>query len=802
MKTVILLALFTLAACAKSTPQYPPLVTKIEQHAAQVHTLTSTVSAVITEVTLRREALLGRTFLYGGTLQFAALREEKEDVAMMGLSLGQFPAQFEIIDDKLRLVTDGRLDFESDINHPSRLIHEFPILRQDEETLTIRAHHASPTVEVMLNGKDSKVGLRASWIRSLQFESADELFLIESSTELMDGTLAEVMETLTPRDRVVPADYQPIYLDDENPFAERFRFLIGGEVYPDRPDQARTKVAAAQRYLLKNNEPIRWWVTKNIPEKYLNDVKNGLEAWNRYSRSMWNRDLVKFEGILPEGVKVGDPRYNLIVWDNVQDADSAYESQNSDPFTGIQTNSTIYLPLAWVNIGKDYWNNGSRTEESEPSAQVSKALQSRTFLGRRLPVHCLDSASMHLSPSSRLSPEEFGRKLLKSVVFHEVGHALGLAHNFKGSLSFDPDKAGSLFSTSIMDYNHYNEEAHAFHSIDSADGPLLEYDRQILSALYNEGKDIKDSDPTLPTCDDDEADAVEGGVDPLCVRYDIGTDPTKQAKRSLELLANAEARNGLMTSLPVALAKTELPDAPEMKTAKDTKTATDAFANALLGTSRMYVSATANSLGYLGSQAVKSLYVFQEDILPEGYDENEMRERALSLLETTVETYAWPQATQDKVQELRTSLEAWLLSTPALQEMPEDERAKALATHLELFDKKLKAGQDASLSSMRTRMFKAVKYSADAPLSFHQRGESTLDLESLVIALLEKGVQAQAGAGERPIAERTAAAASLKAFGNASSAALSRLREVLDVEIRATQDARKRESLRKLRASL
>src|SRR5690606_34977672 len=107
--------------------------------------------------------------------------------------------------------------------------------------------------------------------------------------------------------------------------------------------------------------------------------------------------------------------------------------------------------------------------------RISRLLKSRSFMGRRLPVNCIDGAHLRVSLEAKLDPETFARQLLKGVLFHEVGHALGLAHNFKGSLAFDPDDAGKVFTNSIMDYNQYNEEEGVFESVDSGHGPLLEY---------------------------------------------------------------------------------------------------------------------------------------------------------------------------------------------------------------------------------------------------------------------------------------------------------------------------------------
>lgn len=807
-----LTVLCTLFSCAKSDKSsLPPLVAGLKQEAAFTGMLPTSSPAVSTEVTLRRAALFNRTFLYGTSLQTSSMKEEGEEepTNLMAIAVGQVPAEFRILDDKLRLVTDSRLAFESDLNHPSQLIQEYPILRQDAETITIRAGEASPALETVLAEGKKNITKRISFIRSMEYVADEELFLVESTIEMSDGSVAEFMETLTPRERLVPAGAEPIYADgDLNPLAKRFRFLAGDDIYLDVKDEGRVKTSVAQRFVLKDGAPIRWYVTRNIPAEFVKDVKNGVEAWNRYAPSLQVKALVEFAGLLPEGVKIGDPRYNVIVWDSVEDAGAAYESQASDPFTGVQTHSLIYLPYAWVKIGKAYWENAADTDARGDAqlGRVERLLKSRRYFGRRMPVNCVDGAHLHVNLASRESPEDFARGLLKAVVFHEAGHALGLAHNFKGSLSYDPSRPGTLFTSSIMDYNHYNEEIAAFTSVDSSDGPSFEYDRQILSVLYRGEDSLSEADPVLPACDDEEADSSEGGVDPLCVRYDLGSDPTKQAEMSLALLEKSDARYGRMSSLPVALenAVAQLPAAAGVTTVDEAKKSIFALLKTVQGTANIYIGGSSNSLAYLGSQVMKALYVFRDGTLPKTYDENAMRERTLTLLEKVAKTDSLPYTSKEALKALRESSAQWLITTPAIANLSENERNETVGALLKAIDLSTAAWQPTLLSKMRTRVISALKYSADAPLSFHQREGVMVDLEAVVIANLETLSGRFAGNGERPLAERLAAITVLSTYKKVSAAkeAAVRLREGVNVEIRATTDARKREALRKLAETL
>lgn len=831
-KSSFFFVLFALAlglnACSKNKSDTDsPVVHRIEQKQANavIEPIRDGNNAIVqpgrpagsieSKITLRKSSILNRMFLYGAALQFSSMVDGDTATALMGISVTQLPANFRILDNKLRFETDDSINFESDVNHPSRLIFEFPVLAETSEMVTILADRASPALSSLLD-KAAK-NPRYSYIRSMEYAEADELILIESTVEMEDGSRAAFLESIRPRDKVIPANTKPIFADEElNPAAGRYRFLDAGEVFFENKPGVRTKTKAANRFLRKNGEPIKWYIYGNVPDAYINDVKNGVESWNRYSRAAGQPDLVRFEGKLPEGIKVGDPRFNTIVWDTVQEAGSAYESQNADPLTGVQTQSMIYIPLAWINIGKDYWNKmtpGSQKPGTpddmriKQAERLAKLLKSRKVAGRALPVNCLEAAhDLNVSARSNLKPEEFARELLKGVVMHEVGHALGLAHNFKGSLVYDANDPKKPFTTSIMDYNHYNEEDGAFHSLDTWDGPLLEYDRQIISVLYNEGKDVKDSDATLPACNDEEADSLADGVDPLCNRYDISADPTSQALRSLELFTKAGVKHGKMESITpqkVLDALIPLPPAASVTTKEELLAALPKGIAGISGTVGIYIGASANSFGYAGSQALRSLKVFQKEKLPEeGYSEKEMRERALQVFEAGSGMNAFPAVTKEAVERGRVELLAYLGNTTFITSMTREDREKVMAALTEAVNGAFVNTEIALLSRMRTRFISALTSVPTAPLAFHDRNGKMLDLEQSMMVSLEQLASQKAGSLPRPTAERAEALKALKSYSRAESYGMhaERVITMLKAEIQTATDPLKREESRKLLA--
>ena len=145
-------------------------------------------------------------------------------------------------------------------------------------------------------------------------------------------------------------------------------------------------------------------------------------------------------------------------------------------------------------------------------------------------------------------PESFVGPLIAELVAHEVGHTLGLRHNFKASsvytleqINSESMKGKKPFAGSVMDYVPVNmfrikkEDAQGDYSMIEV-GPYDMWAIEYGYTLNDKPEDLKKilgrvAEPELQYATDEDT----FGPDPFARRYDFAADPLAYAKRQMEL---------------------------------------------------------------------------------------------------------------------------------------------------------------------------------------------------------------------------------------------------------------------------
>ncbi|MFO7260504.1 MAG: zinc-dependent metalloprotease [bacterium] len=313
--------------------------------------------------------------------------------------------------------------------------------------------------------------------------------------------------------------------------------------------------------LIEPAKPIVYYLDHNIPEEYRPYVKAGVEAWNRAFEAAGWKNAIRAE-MLPEGADPEDLRYATIRWNTSdQPGYSAIGPSIVDPRTGEILDADILLEANMVMGFKRDWRTkvspaqaiqemlAASPEElawAEAGGEVASLGAALSAQGALLRV--LLAASGDIGPNDPV-PMEYVGQAIKWVTMHEVGHTLGLRHNFRSSFDTplekltDPEWAEErgVFS-SVMEYPSVNLDARGGKGYFYNPG-LGSYDLWAITYGY--------------TPDDERAAAVAreaakpghaygtdgdargpGALDPSVNVYDLSSDPLEWGKRRAELIAS------------------------------------------------------------------------------------------------------------------------------------------------------------------------------------------------------------------------------------------------------------------------
>ena len=264
-------------------------------------------------------------------------------------------------------------------------------------------------------------------------------------------------------------------------------------------------------------KPIVYYVDPGAPEPIRSALVEGASWWNQAFEAAGFKNAFRVE-VLPPGADPMDVRYNVI---------------------------------QWVHRSTRGWSMG--TTVSDP--RTGEIIQGRVTLGSLRSRQDYMIAEALLAPYKKgepVSPEmrEMVLARLRQLAAHEVGHTLGLAHNFAAS-SIAP-------GTSVMDYPHpwitldasgKPDLSHAYaRGIGSWDKISIEYGY----SQFAPGTDERTAlDNILNTAQASglyfitDADARPlGSAHPHAHLWDNGPDPAAELNRILKVRAAALARFG------------------------------------------------------------------------------------------------------------------------------------------------------------------------------------------------------------------------------------------------------------------
>jgi hypothetical protein len=331
-------------------------------------------------------------------------------------------------------------------------------------------------------------------------------------------------------------------------------------------------------------QPIVFWLENTIPLEYRDALREGVLLWNKAFERIGFKDAIVVKQ-QPDDADwdPADVRYSTLRWfAGYPDPGFAEGPSDVNPLTGEIYDADIRFDAGMTRffrreINEYVYPAGMPWASSDPPRRPFLApwhTGSVAFCDIAQGAVLDAEFSFDLLVARGMDPdgqdaEKFVHDYLVEIAAHEVGHTLGLRHNFRASAIHTLEQADDAEFTaregltgSVMDYIPTNiapagEKQGQYHQVEL--GPYdywaIEYAYRPISASAPEGElaelgkiASRASEPAL-AFDTDEDAGIGGGpfdMDPQVNRFDYGSDPlqfyARRVKLAEEVTANMEKK--------------------------------------------------------------------------------------------------------------------------------------------------------------------------------------------------------------------------------------------------------------------
>lgn len=306
-------------------------------------------------------------------------------------------------------------------------------------------------------------------------------------------------------------------------------------------------------------KPIVFWLDNAIPTEYRDAVRDGLLYWNKAFEKIGLKEAIVVKQ-MPDDADFdhADLRYNMVHW--VTSPDNAYAAgpPRVNPLTGEIIGANIIVDAGMVRVTKL-----ERKRLVEPSTYFNPEAENAARAAKRLFCDMAAGAveqawfgqmalRLLASADAKINERAYVNDFIRSTIAHEMGHILGLRHNFISSthLSMEALKdekriKSDGISASVMDYIAFNICALKKPGVDYWSPTLGPYDYWAIQYGYApidartpEGE-LHKLQAIASRCNMPglayQSDEMADQFDPAVARFDLSNDPLAYWTRTLQV---------------------------------------------------------------------------------------------------------------------------------------------------------------------------------------------------------------------------------------------------------------------------
>ncbi|MEH1779432.1 MAG: zinc-dependent metalloprotease [Nostoc sp.] len=300
-------------------------------------------------------------------------------------------------------------------------------------------------------------------------------------------------------------DYRPRLADDRVGY-----FITAYQDLSKDDDRGDSFVRYINRWHLEKEDPkavisrpkkpIVFWIDNAVPLEYRDAMKEGVLMWNKAFLKAGFKDAIEVRQMPDDATwDPADIRYNTIRWINTVDGYFAMGPSRVNPLTGEILDADILVDASFVRALKNEYRKIVQPSQTENRTTLSALMQNRLLCANGLDAKnngaaqkmpgqqgllsrlskmageydlcygmeaanqfAFGSLAMSLLPDTIATPDqvkEYIHQYLRLIIAHEVGHTLGLRHNFRGSTLLPPQEMNNTeitktkgLTSSVMDY--------------------------------------------------------------------------------------------------------------------------------------------------------------------------------------------------------------------------------------------------------------------------------------------------------------------------------------------------------------